>query len=302
MREPRTDGPGLFVSGFQQVWIEGCGPVVEQTLRGSIDHAEALLFEDFQNLRQLVSALQYLTGGIGDGERALFACELRPLFHNPCRGFGGAFVHAEGRVVGVCANRVVAAFAFRNELAIGPEDEFELASVEPDLSCSRVGRRGKSRLTRLRQEWRVQVSPGSLVTITQAAIVAAGQDPKIPIKAEYSDVPPTLVDATQMEKVIVNLILNSRDAMPEGGPISIRTYALDSWGVVSVQDQGCGMTAEFVRRSLFRPFQTTKRNGLGIGMFHCKTIVDAHGGRMEVETSPGRGTTVQVLLPLAPNP
>ena len=159
-----------------------------------------------------------------------------------------------------------------------------------------------ARLTRLRQEWRVQVSPGSLVTITQAAIVAAGQDPKIPIKAEYSDVPPTLVDATQMEKVIVNLILNSRDAMPEGGPISIRTYALDSWGVVSVQDQGCGMTAEFVRRSLFRPFQTTKRNGLGIGMFHCKTIVDAHGGRMEVETSPGRGTTVQVLLPLAPNP
>lgn len=158
-----------------------------------------------------------------------------------------------------------------------------------------------ARLTRLRQEWRVQVSPGNLAAVTQAAIVAAGQDPRIQVKTEFTDVPLALVDATQMEKVLVNLILNSRDAMPEGGPIHIRTFAQDSWGVISVTDQGCGMSPEFVRRSLFRPFQTTKRNGLGIGMFHCKTIVDAHGGRMEVETAPGKGTTVQILLPLAPN-
>lgn len=157
-----------------------------------------------------------------------------------------------------------------------------------------------ARLTRLRQEWRVQTTPGSLEAVIETAIVAAGQDPKVQVTKEFSNVPPVLVDAGQMEKVIVNLILNARDAMPEGGGILVSTVRQDPWGVVSVRDQGCGMSPEFVRKSLFRPFQTTKRNGLGIGMFHSKTIVDAHGGRMEVETAPNQGTTVRVFVPLAP--
>ncbi len=158
-----------------------------------------------------------------------------------------------------------------------------------------------ARLTRLRQEWGVQTAPGSLAVIIEAACVASGQDPKIQVTKDFGDVPPVLVDAAQMEKVIVNLILNARDAMPDGGPLHISTLRQDPWGIVSVRDQGCGMDPEFVRKSLFRPFQTTKRNGLGIGMFHSKTIVDAHGGRMEVETAQGQGTTVRVFIPLAPN-
>jgi signal transduction histidine kinase len=68
--------------------------------------------------------------------------------------------------------------------------------------------------------------------------------------------------------------------------------------VFSVRDNGCGISPEFLRRSLFRPFQTTKKTGIGIGMFHCKTIVDAHQGRIEVESQPGQGTTFRVLLPI----
>jgi putative PEP-CTERM system histidine kinase len=157
-----------------------------------------------------------------------------------------------------------------------------------------------ARLTRLRQEWRVQTTPGSLKAVIDAALVAAGQDPKVRVTQQFADVPPVLVDAAQMEKVIVNLIMNARDAMPEGGSIQVTTTRQDPWGIIGVSDQGCGMSPEFVRKSLFRPFQTTKRNGLGIGMFHSKTIVDAHGGRMEVDTAPGRGTTVRVFVPLAP--
>ena len=89
--------------------------------------------------------------------------------------------------------------------------------------------------------------------------------------------------------------------MPDGGSIQITTSRQDPWGIMAVQDHGCGMNPDFVRKSLFRPFQTTKRNGMGIGMFHSKTIVDAHAGRMEVETAPGQGTTVRVFVPLAPN-
>ena len=69
--------------------------------------------------------------------------------------------------------------------------------------------------------------------------------------------------------------------------------------LIRVVDDGCGMTAEFVRRSLFRPFQTTKKRGIGIGMFQSKMIVDAHGGRIEVDSTPGQGTTFRVLLPPA---
>ncbi len=57
------------------------------------------------------------------------------------------------------------------------------------------------------------------------------------------------------------------------------------------------MTADFIERSLFRPFQTTKKNGLGIGMFQSKMIVEVHGGRIAVESEPGKGTTFQVFLP-----
>ena len=58
------------------------------------------------------------------------------------------------------------------------------------------------------------------------------------------------------------------------------------------------MSPEFVQNSLFRPFQTTKKNGIGIGMFHCKMIVEAHRGRIEVESQPGKGSAFRILLPL----
>jgi hypothetical protein len=61
------------------------------------------------------------------------------------------------------------------------------------------------------------------------------------------------------------------------------------------------MSKEFMQKRLFKPFQTTKKQGMGIGLFHCKTIVEAHGGRMEVESEEGKGTTFRVLLPARPS-
>lgn len=86
--------------------------------------------------------------------------------------------------------------------------------------------------------------------------------------------------------------------MAQGGEIRVATEKLGGWAAVSVTDTGCGMSPEFLQKSLFRPFQTTKKNGLGIGMFHSKMIVEAHRGRLEVQSTQGKGTTVRVLLPL----
>jgi signal transduction histidine kinase len=77
----------------------------------------------------------------------------------------------------------------------------------------------------------------------------------------------------------------------------VGTAQESGWVQFSVADTGCGMSPEFVRRSLFRPFQTTKKSGLGIGMFHSKTIIEAHQGRVEVQSRPGEGTTFRVFLP-----
>lgn len=156
-----------------------------------------------------------------------------------------------------------------------------------------------ARLTRLRQELRVQSTPQDLSAVVNAALEGLGPAADFPVVKELPPVPATLLDAGQMEKVVINLVLNAREALNGGGEIRVRTSCEPPWVTLSISDKGCGMSAEFVRNSLFRPFQTTKKQGLGIGMFHSKMIVEAHRGRMEIDTAPGQGTTVRVLLPLA---
>jgi signal transduction histidine kinase len=72
--------------------------------------------------------------------------------------------------------------------------------------------------------------------------------------------------------------------------------------VLSVADNGCGMSEAFVRESLFRPFQSTKKNGLGIGMFQARAVVEAHGGSIQVHSEPDKGTTFYVSLPARVEP
>ncbi|NBS67248.1 MAG: PEP-CTERM system histidine kinase PrsK, partial [Betaproteobacteria bacterium] len=72
------------------------------------------------------------------------------------------------------------------------------------------------------------------------------------------------------------------------------------WAVLTVGDNGCGMSERFVSESLFRPFRTTKPSGLGIGMFQSRSIIEAHGGRITVSSRPGEGTVFRVFLRVGP--
>jgi signal transduction histidine kinase len=120
-----------------------------------------------------------------------------------------------------------------------------------------------------------------------------------PISQNLDTAPPLFVDHEQIHKVLENLLMNAYDALGENGQITITTRVHDKWAEISVHDNGCGMSKEFMEKNLFRPFQTTKKQGMGIGLYHCKTIVEAHGGRIEVESEEeGKGTSFRIMLPI----
>jgi len=110
-------------------------------------------------------------------------------------------------------------------------------------------------------------------------------------------------DRGQMEQVLVNLVVNARDAMPAGGTITIETARRDGSVVIGVIDTGTGMTDD-VRRHLFEPFFTTKERGKGsgLGLATSYGIVRQAGGHIEVRTAPAAGTTMEVVLPAVPPP
>jgi putative PEP-CTERM system histidine kinase len=125
---------------------------------------------------------------------------------------------------------------------------------------------------------------------------------KIPVEQNMDmNVPLIPVDKEQMHKVLENLLINAYDAAGKGGIISITTNFQNNWVEISVRDNGCGMTKAYMEKNLFRPFQTTKKQGMGIGLYHCKTIMDAHGGKLDVESEEGKGAVFKIILPVGRN-
>ena len=111
-------------------------------------------------------------------------------------------------------------------------------------------------------------------------------------------VPKASLDPEQIQKVILNLILNANESSANGTEIRIATCRKGDYLVLSVTDQGCGMSRKFINECLFHPFKTTKKHGSGIGLYQCRMIVEAHGGTIEVHSREGCGSTFSMLLPL----
>ncbi|MDQ3934781.1 MAG: PAS domain S-box protein [Actinomycetota bacterium] len=111
------------------------------------------------------------------------------------------------------------------------------------------------------------------------------------------------VDPSQLEHVLLNLIVNARDALPDGGTIAIETRREDEWVVIAVRDDGVGMEREVVARA-FEPFFTTKPReaGTGLGLATVYGTVTAAGGEVRIDSAPGVGTTVEVRLPAVAAP
>jgi signal transduction histidine kinase len=102
----------------------------------------------------------------------------------------------------------------------------------------------------------------------------------------------------RLERVLGHLVQNALDATPVAGRVWIKVQRYSGQVRVEVGDTGAGMSEEFVRNKLFRPFNTTKHSGMGIGTYESFQYIRELGGSLNVESQPGQGTQITVLLPL----
>lgn len=153
-----------------------------------------------------------------------------------------------------------------------------------------------SRLGSLRHELNIEVGEADFNDVVNSVLAGIEHAPGYSLIKEIQPLPRIRLDSDQIHKVVTNLVLNATEALPPHGQVRVATAQENGWVVLTVEDNGCGMSPEFLKHSLFRPFQTTKKNGLGIGMFQSKMIVEAHGGRIAVMSEPGKGTTFKVFL------
>jgi signal transduction histidine kinase len=120
------------------------------------------------------------------------------------------------------------------------------------------------------------------------------------VRAMQENLPEIEADPDQIQQVLVNLAVNAIQAMPDGGTLTIQTAAKDEVVSIIIEDSGTGMNEE-VLEQIFNPFFTTKgvAQGTGLGLSVVHGIVTSHGGKVLVESDPGKGSRFEVLLPVA---
>jgi signal transduction histidine kinase len=141
---------------------------------------------------------------------------------------------------------------------------------------------------------RIKVSAKELVDQTLAKLAVPNNTE---VTNQANTVDSVMVDSAKVERVFTNLVGNAFDAMPSGGKLQINSRREGGFVRFDFADSGVGLSDKALA-NLWKPFFTTKAKGMGIGLSICKRIVDAHGGRIEVQSKPGQGACFSVYLPV----
>lgn len=160
------------------------------------------------------------------------------------------------------------------------------------------------KLSSLRRELQLTTSPCRLDLLCAEVLdgLETTAEGKRYVERDLRLVPAQSLDAESIKNVVTNLVINAREALNGGGKVHVTTCLVANSVQFAVADNGCGMSPDFIKKLLFRPFYSTKTNGLGIGMFQCKKIIEAHGGSIAVASQPGIGTRFTIHLPLGTSP
>ncbi len=177
-------------------------------------------------------------------------------------------------------------------------------------NLERIIRDGQAIVERLRKFYKqeeTKLEPVSLAEVVEDVVKmtepkwrheALRQGLTIEVKTEHQEGVSVLANASDLREVLTNLIFNAVEAMPQGGEIRLKTYREGEFGVIEVSDTGHGIPPEMLGR-IFEPFFTTKDQGTGLGLAICYRLIQNLGGDIDVESSPGEGTTFYLRLPLA---
>lgn len=153
-----------------------------------------------------------------------------------------------------------------------------------------------------------RMEPVDLVAITEEVLVLLEREMmkyRIQVEREFSDVPRIMANPGQIQQVLLNLMVNARQAMPEGGRLILRIDTTRTRHSVSllVRDTGCGMTTEVMKKMFDANFSTkegpdeTGKGGNGLGLSACLEILEMHTARIKVKSAPGKGTGITIRLP-----
>lgn len=152
-----------------------------------------------------------------------------------------------------------------------------------------------------------QVKPVNVNIIIEDTLLLLNrqlQRSNVEVKTDLGVLPDAVIAADQIRQVLSNLVINSKDAMPNGGKLIIRSRHLPNpdgmhgWVRITVADTGMGIPPEMIR-SIFEPFVTTKgEKGTGLGLWIVKGIIQNHGGKLSVKSKPGKGTVFKIDLPV----
>jgi signal transduction histidine kinase len=186
--------------------------------------------------------------------------------------------------------------------------EEELADAGPEAKdLLRAVHREIERLTGITEEYlrlarlpSPQLEPEDLGELARAAAEFVRPEltaAKVKLELEIEPaLPLCALDEAQIRQVLLNLLKNAREAMPEGGAVRLAVRAADNGLLMSVADDGSGMTEE-QRARIFDPFYTTKARGTGLGLPLSQQIVVAHGGTIRCQSAAGEGTVFEIWLP-----
>jgi signal transduction histidine kinase len=149
------------------------------------------------------------------------------------------------------------------------------------------------------REVHLDLDESSPISLVESSLPLIAVPSQIKILNQVEASPTIFVDTNKMQRVFINLIKNSIDAMPNGGRLEISSGYNDQTVEFSFADTGCGMSEEVLQK-VFTPLFTTKAQGMGFGLPICKRIVEAHNGKIEVESALDKGTKFTVTLPIKP--